>query len=72
MKTITVKTTKSTIKEIADIIDLNETTPVKVKDLYFTLGYFSEFPELQQYLDIQTFNRLKHGNIEAIQFVEIK
>lgn len=72
MKTIQVKLNKSCLNDIAEIIDIPEYSNIKVKDLLFPYGYFTEFPELQQYLDVKTFNNLKSGEVEAIQFVRLK
>lgn len=70
MKTIQVRTTKQNIEDIADIIDMGD-SPVRVNELYFPYGYFKEFPELQLYLDNETFNNLKFGNIEAVKFIGV-
>ena len=71
MNITTVQTTKDSLEDIASILDIDEQAPVKVQDLYFPLGYFQEFPDLQTHLDINTFNNLKSGNIEAVKFVGI-
>lgn len=69
MNITTIQTTKDNIEDIASILDIEESSPVKVQDLFFPYGYFQEFPDLKSHIDNTTFSNLKSGNIEAVKFI---
>ena len=71
METVIVKAPVENLQDIADIMDIDETSPVNVKDLMFTYGYFTELPELVNYIDSKILSDLRNGIIQCVQFVEL-